>query len=190
MILFFSTKWASSMPNAGKPTQFVEKIWSSITPGNQVTLQQFIDFYNQNHEQIDSYNMQVVKNAHPKLHTIRTDWNGRWQKGTKIHFTINGRTPQQWQFAPVIPVTQVQKIEIKHKDPSGFKLAQPTVHIDGVWLPDPTELALNDGFDSLQDFFSWFNQDFTGKLIHWTNHSYGKPAPQSLKNLPVVATTI
>lgn len=34
------------------------------------------------------------------------------------------------------------------------------------------KIAINDGFDSVDDFFSWFKDDFTGKIIHWTNLKY------------------
>ena len=33
-------------------------------------------------------------------------------------------------------------------------------------------LAKNDGFDSVDDFFKWFDKDFNGKIIHWTNKKY------------------
>jgi ribonuclease HIII len=33
-------------------------------------------------------------------------------------------------------------------------------------------LAQNDGFNTIYDFFAYFNEDFTGKLIHWTDLKY------------------
>jgi len=33
-------------------------------------------------------------------------------------------------------------------------------------------LAKNDGFEGIEDFFKWFNEDFKGKIIHWTNYKY------------------
>jgi hypothetical protein len=33
-------------------------------------------------------------------------------------------------------------------------------------------LARNDGFDSVEDFFSFFPEDFKGKIIHWTDLRY------------------
>jgi len=32
--------------------------------------------------------------------------------------------------------------------------------------------ALKDGFNSIEDFFNWFKEDFEGILIHWTNFKY------------------
>ena len=48
------------------------------------------------------------------------------------------------------------------------------VNIDGKWLDDSQieKLALNDGFDSVKDFFNWFSEDFVGKIIHWTDARY------------------
>ena len=34
------------------------------------------------------------------------------------------------------------------------------------------QLAINDGFESLKHFFEYFNEDFEGKIIHWTDLKY------------------
>jgi hypothetical protein len=36
------------------------------------------------------------------------------------------------------------------------------------------DLAINDGFDDVADFWAWFDQysPFSGKLIHWTGLRY------------------
>ena len=33
-------------------------------------------------------------------------------------------------------------------------------------------LVQNDGFASISDFFKFFNKDYTGKIIHWTDLKY------------------
>jgi len=33
-------------------------------------------------------------------------------------------------------------------------------------------LALNDGFESYDEFLTFFKEDFTGNLIQWTNFKY------------------
>jgi hypothetical protein len=48
----------------------------------------------------------------PKIHTIRTDYPHKWKSGNKIHFVINNRTKNRFQFAPVIPCTRTQDIQI------------------------------------------------------------------------------
>lgn len=104
-----------------------------------------------------------------KIHTIREDKNNRWKAGNKINFVINNYTPDRLQFAVVIPVTTVQKIEIFNKQ------GEQKVIIDGRQLSgyETLQLSANDGFDSVEDFFTYFNQPhFTGKLIHWTKTKY------------------
>jgi hypothetical protein len=34
------------------------------------------------------------------------------------------------------------------------------------------QLAINDGFETVEHFFRWFNEDFSGKIIHWTDLRY------------------
>lgn len=48
------------------------------------------------------------------------------------------------------------------------------VKIDGKRLSDfDTErVAKNDGFDSIEDFWSFFNEPYQGMIIHWTDTKY------------------
>jgi len=100
----------------------------------------------------------------PKVHTIRKDKKNRWKAGCNIHFVINNRTPNRFQFAPVLPVVATQHIVIQEKK----------VWVDARFLGESEieTLAKNDGFNSINDFFQWFNGDFEGKIIHWTNILY------------------
>jgi hypothetical protein len=139
---------------------FVEKIWNSLNIENDAN------------EEISSkiYHDWLYrdKELNPKLHTIR-DGVGRWRSGIDIHMVINNRTKNRFQFAPTIKCKSVQKIEIKWTD------SWPYVKIDGKGLMydhDYKILAINDGFDSVDDFFAYFNKDFTGTLIHWTDLKY------------------
>ncbi|MGB5818842.1 MAG: hypothetical protein WBG90_05105 [Saonia sp.] len=163
MIASFMTHWPKEMPEqmAGKPTYFVEKILSSFPEGCLS-----VEFL----ENLRSFTLEKFT-AIPKLHTIREDKSDRWKVGRNIHFYINSRKPNMFLFAPVIPCISVQKIKIIH---SGEKWRPPWVLIDGIiqLAYEVETLAKNDGFDSLQDFFSYFNTDFTGKIIHWTNLKY------------------
>jgi hypothetical protein len=48
-------------------------------------------------------------------------------------------------------------------------------HLDGVVAKANASIdliAVNDGFNGLFDFFKYFNKDFTGKIIHWTDLRY------------------
>jgi len=116
-----------------------------------------------------------------KIHTIREDKHDRWKAGNKIHFSTGIRTPGYNCFK-VAKCTGIQKIEIMW-DESG-----PTVYIGSMpffytekhelgYIPvygveQMTMLAKYDGFDLASYFFSWFNKDFKGKIIHWTDFRY------------------
>ena len=146
----------------------MDKIWESILQkGLQINANEFIEYGRKCLPK--NY---IVGSNKSKLHTIRVDESNRWKTGMDIHFVINNRTPQRFQFAPVVKCTGDQKIEILYSFPDNLLSAFPRVFVDGVWLPDATQLAINDGFNSVEDFFAWFNKDFTGKIIHWTDLRY------------------
>ena len=172
----------------GVPTYFVEKIWKGFEiSGFQIK--------EQNYEYgLDFYNIGIQK---PKLYTIREDKHNRWQAGNNIHFVINNRTPKRFQFAPVIPCIETQKIQIFWDEPYNYDkgLWQTPIEIvidsNHSLKPDlgdilidsnskeilqtskeAEQLAINDGFESLKDFLLYFNKDFTGKIIHWTDFKY------------------
>lgn len=162
MILPFSTQLK------GKPTYFVEKIHKSFRI-HEVNMKAAIDpsiHYTAN------YNFIAKDKLPAKLHTIREDKNERWKPGTKIDFFINCRQKNMFRFAPVLPVVSVQKIEIcwTYK----YKYRIPHIRIDGhpLLVFEHLKLAHNDGFDTIEDFYAYFNKDFTGKLIHWTDIKY------------------
>lgn len=162
----------------GKPTYFVEKILKSFdgkdcTEDDELMLKEAIYL-----ELLSPFKYDEVK---PKLHTIREDKNDRWKPGVMIDFFINARQPNMFRFAPRIPVVSVQKIKIVHF------LAEAHIYIDDSFYGEIffngnkeidgyavniEELAINDGFDDVEDFIAYFNKDFTGKIIHWTDLKY------------------
>lgn len=168
MTLGFKTKWAN-----GEPTYFVEKIWAGFSLDDYLWFNEngcwSTEYYKDNFS-VNYDWFKVFMKATPKLHTIREDKPNRWKAGNKIHFVINNRTKNRFQFAPVIPVFSTQKIQI-----------QPTRKGDYVWIyvdgrllnyDESEKLAINDGFESLKQFCLWFNKPFTGKIIHWTSLKY------------------
>jgi len=163
MILTFSQKIKD------KPTFFVEKILNcmhyDLKSGKE--LNDFLKYkrlgYNKSQELINK-----IVSVKPKRHTIRRDSKKRWKLGNLIHFYIDTRSPLQYLFAPVIDCISTQTIFITPNSEI-FR-----VNIDGRWITDAELkiLSVNDGFDSVDDFFEWFNEDFTGKIIHWTDLKY------------------
>lgn len=107
--------------------------------------------------------------VHPKMHTCREDKSGRWGAGAKIHFAYGVRTKAVDIFY-VGDCLGTQKVSITPPRTGG----EGKIVIDGRPLQgkDMLRFAKNDGFDSLEDFWKWFDKDFSGKLIHWTELRY------------------
>lgn len=148
-----------------KPTYFVEKItraYLNSTKSDFLLNEPII-------ESIYHINQEILKNCKPKLHTIRPDVKNRWKAGNKIHAVINNRSKNMLQFVPVMECKSVQLINIRW-----FNDFCSEVEIDGVILDTSKveTLAVNDGFDRSVDFFKYFNTNFAGKLIHWTDLKY------------------
>lgn len=107
-----------------------------------------------------------------KKHTIREDKHNRWKAGRVIHFATGVRTEFYEQFKEG-KCKSVQTIQID------YDYIQPVGHCVNVFIDDrslhPDEiriLAKNDGFEDTSEFFAWFNKDFKGKIIHWTDLKY------------------
>ncbi len=151
----------------GKKTNFISKIWAGFNQGVPhylIPFKERKDYMKKLLEKglINRDEMPFI----PKIHTIRQDPKNRWKAGNKIHFQVNPYRPSMFQFAPVLEVFSTQKIKILPR----FE----TVWVDGGFILDEqiAELAINDGFDSIDDFWEYFNDEFEGKIIHWTNYKY------------------
>lgn len=106
--------------------------------------------------------------AGTKIHTLREDKKDRWKAGKTIHFATGVRTKAFNCFRKGKCVS-TQKITITYR--VGHSAL---VNIDYRYLTqdEVNILAKNDGFDSVEDFFTWFDKDFVGKIIHWTDFKY------------------
>lgn len=156
---------------AGQNTLFPLKVLKCLEKEHSAAMHAFKMRTFFNYSKFKGFDSPEAKLIKPKLHTIREDKSHSWVQDRDIHFVINNRTKDRYQFAPILPVVSIQHIEIRY---SGQKYG-PVVCIDGTKLLGANsleKLAQNDGFDSVDDFFSWFNIDFKGKIIHWTNLKY------------------
>lgn len=164
---------------AGQPNYFIEKVWSSLTFEDPREYSILHNLYQLEHAKKfgtkwdDEYE-NIVRAYMAKPHTIRA--GNRWKAGMDIHFATNPRSKNYFQFAPVIPCVSVQEIEIIY---TGYSPNTPVVYVhNGKSLMNPLsyseikKLAQNDGFDSVEQFFAWFDADFKGKIIHWTDLTY------------------
>lgn len=125
----------------------------------------------------------------PKIHTMRADPTNRWKAGRKIEMVYRGAGYKIIDhFNKGIPelgaCTGVQSIHIKHYDDGQVHISIDNkiffwgslVHekfaTKEEYLVNINSLVKNDGFNSIEDFFRWFNKDWSGKLIHWTDFRY------------------
>jgi hypothetical protein len=115
-----------------------------------------------------------------KTHTIRTDRTERWKKGQVIHFWRGNprntkATPKPHQFHEC-NCRSVQSFEMTFE----LDIHNIEVKIDNRFISDNEilELAIADGFDSIEDMTNWFfgqldgKNCFKGRLIHWTKKVY------------------
>ena len=107
-----------------------------------------------------------------KKHTIRIDKNDRWKPGMKIHFATGVRTRLYHQFYEGF-CKSTQKIQILW-DNISLNGEFVSVLIDGrpIDFDEVETLAVNDGFEDVSEFLNWFDEDFKGKIIHWTDLRY------------------
>lgn len=187
MTLPFSTTWPERMGEfAGQPNYFVPKIWKSLLNGVWMNAYDFSEKF----KTLSDEDAKKINEVKSKSHTIRKDESNRWKPDMDIHFVINNRTKDRFQFVPVIKCVSVQKIEIVWRDGGLIPGRTANVFIDNtkeigrynekdkIWRDrvkvdrSLEALAINDGFESVEDFFSYFNTDFTGKIIHWTDLKY------------------
>lgn len=184
MILPFSTHWSKEMPEhlSGLSTYFVEKITAGLSKVIGEELDEYTSGICENLGYTDLVSLaRKIVSVKPKKHTIREDSKNRWKAGCLIHFFINNQRPNMFRFAPVVEVVSVQRINIFKCAPVYTPYTYKTekngtfqVEIDGMCLnvEKLIKLSINDGFDTLDDFFSYFKDGFSGKLIHWTNIKY------------------
>ena len=153
----------------GKPNWFIEKVWKGLLENKICSKSEYLDFLSN-----DDYeaNWAIPPfEIMPKIHTIREDKNNRWKASNTIHPVINNRTPNRFQFAPEFKCISTQEIEICYSRSIGN---DPITWIDGrhIYLPEIYKLAVNDGFEDTFEFFNYFNHDFIGKIIHFTDLKY------------------
>lgn len=173
MILPFSTKF----PN-GEPTYFIEKIWASLFPIENIEIDVWLKKMQECSGRGFGFGKPTVQkfigDVKPKRHTMRADKKNRWKAGNKIHPVINNRSKNYFQFAPVLECKSTQVIEIEYYDGNPIVVIDSKHYYNQLLGIDHgiSLLASNDGFESVKDFFNWFSDDFEGKIIHWTDLKY------------------
>ncbi|WP_317899443.1 hypothetical protein [Aurantibacillus circumpalustris] len=107
-----------------------------------------------------------------KVHTIREDKNNRWKAGMLMHMATGVRTKQYKEFAKTLcECTCGIEIEPQAKT---VQLIHSIKESEFLGDNGIKTLAKNDGFNSVEDFWKWFNKPFVGKLIYWKRNSIKK----------------
>ena len=143
MILNFKTHFPAKKPFNKRPTNFERKIMSG-----------------------------------DKIHTMREDAGDRWKDGTMAHLSIGARS-KNYKCLHHLPV-KIQRVKIdweeimEGSENVAKRRSTPQMFIDGrkAGIMEQVLLASNDGFDTMDDFYAWFNESKTYKLLHWTDFTY------------------
>jgi uncharacterized protein YqfB (UPF0267 family) len=117
--------------------------------------------------------------AGTKIHTIRTDEHDRWKAGCNIEMATGVRTKNYNLFkrATCISTEWVEVCYVKFYNINGsIKEICKVVWLHGRELigEELEDFAISDGFANSIDFFAFYNKDYKGKLIHWTDKKYRK----------------
>jgi hypothetical protein len=156
-----------------QPNYFIEKIWKGLLTGYGNLDESYINYQGRYLEKFGGFweGDTFAEFLEPKIHTIRKDPDNIWHPGMDIQLVIHKGTPDEFQFAPTLKCQHVQRIQI---DYSNLVSTGPAVFIDYELLDKEklVALAINDGFGTVEDFFYYFNEEFSGNLIHWTDQCY------------------
>ncbi|HEY0175904.1 MAG TPA: hypothetical protein VGC08_05965 [Pedobacter sp.] len=157
-----------------QPNYFLEKIWKGLLLGPGSMEESYLNYQGRYISKFGkSWDGDTFGEfLEPKLHTIRRDLDNEWMPGMDIQLVINMNTVDEFQFAPTLKCQAVQRIQI---DYSNLINEGPAVFIDYELLDREmlARLAVNDGFPTIADFFLYFDEEFSGNLIHWTPLTYG-----------------
>jgi len=178
-------------PFNGEWTNFEHKILAGFPSGYSMVIGKSYCSGLPINQQLSYMNLFLdnIANADPKLHSIREDKHNRWKPGMIIHHSFGIRTKKYRCFAKskcvavqnisILVMSQIC-VENCHTVTEYIPRLNETFYktfkilIDGRELSDKEigVLAKNDGFDSTDDFFRWFDKPFKGKIIHWTDLKY------------------
>ena len=158
-----------------QPNYFLEKIWKGLLLGPGDLEGSYQDYQRRHLEKFgkcwDGDTFGEFLEA--KIHTIRRDLDNEWRAGMEIQLVINLNSTDEFQFAPILRCQSVQRIQIDYSNLINDD--GPAVFINYELIDKETLvcLVINDGFATVEDFFLYFNEEFTGNLIHWTPLKYG-----------------
>lgn len=147
-----------------KPNYFIEKIWQGLVE-TRISNTEAYSEYQIAFKELFGYAWQEDRQFPSKLYTIRS--GERWSVGNAIQFATEAANGEMFNFAPELTCISIQSLEMEYS---------PTLSliIDGNRIDVETmnKLSINDGFDDLVAFKSYFNNRFIGQIVHWTDFRY------------------
>ncbi|MBC8985185.1 hypothetical protein H9X96_05290 [Pedobacter sp. N36a] len=154
-----------------QPNYFIEKIWKGLT---NLSVHMESDYYWYLQRHLEKFNRtwdgdQYTEFLEPKIHTIRKDAYDVWRPGMEIVMVTDKDGPEEFQFAPLLTCQHIQIVEMRKEENSA-----PQLRIDDQLFSAEAlhQFAVNDGFQDAAALFSYFDDSFEGKLIHWTAFKY------------------
>lgn len=176
--LKFLQVWPEKMGEwAGGDTWFSEKVVSCMHFKNKIGAE--INPFLQNRGPFIEY--VIAFEGDEKLHAIES---GKKYKAGDIAKPISvSPDGKEFQFAPELKIVSVQDIEISYDRKSDPRWAHVVIGgVMGIIFPylfineyENTSLEAiveNDGFESIDQFFQYFNEDFEGQILHFTDLRY------------------
>lgn len=162
----------------GVKTRFAEKVFRCLHYGT--ALNKAIHGLILN----EGFDLNNLDNYTPKLHTIRRDKEDVLHPGLEVELVFRSKGREHMKFGALTKIESTQNFIVKYLRKRGETKAQ--IFVDGVLIGETIwvhcqlkncsstleALIRNDGFDSVNSFFEWFSEDFSGKIIHWTGLKY------------------
>ena len=168
-VITFSRTFIGNHTRKGEPTWFVEKVFAGLAEtmfGEFKIPEHFID-----------WDWHEYYNGIPKYHTIRA--GHRFKVNDWFSPRIWSGRPYNSKQITIGPDLQVKKVWDFDIEPlaGDFLLSGHPVKIEQL-----REIAMNDGFDNLDDFESWFPREFRGQIICWNEEiDYSLKAIESIR---------
>lgn len=109
--------------------------------------------------------IEYIANGH-KIHTICEDKKQRYKVGMNLQHSTGVRTKKMKIHIENL-CTRIDNVFINPRD--------QTVSVNNRLLTEFEKqvFIFNDGFDTIEDFWKWFNVPANYRLIQWTKFKYG-----------------
>jgi hypothetical protein len=153
--ILFSRVFPKGHPKEGSNTNFVEQIWNGLSqlklpvPKNSDFSSDFM------------WSIMPLSNYGCKYHTIRA--GHRFNPGDKFSPRVWSGKPYRSKQIIIAPDIEVVKTwDFAIADTGDYLLNSKVIPIALLKI-----IALNDGFDNLDDFELWFPKLFSGQVICW-----------------------